>query len=196
MAWEHSSTAYFYFISFHAVTARPSETRLTLYERYRRKCYEVLEDCVSQATETFREFPCNPIMTSTSGIICDPAGLQNMNQTLRLASFCDRRASGHHDNFWKLSIDSIEAKRPTLVNRDRQHCCADYRTTNNLTHPSVSDLLGIKPSCNIVNNSSDNCNRPYRQQSAESQKIVSNLFTRVERYELNSDATITPLHMK
>ncbi|GAA56954.1 hypothetical protein CLF_111881 [Clonorchis sinensis] len=90
----------------------------------------------------------------------------------------------------------LEAKRPTLVNRDRQHCCADYRTTNNLTHPSVSDLLGIKPSCNIVNNSSDNCNRPYRQQSAESQKIVSNLFTRVERYELNSDATITPLHMK
>ncbi|KER30847.1 hypothetical protein T265_02781 [Opisthorchis viverrini] len=86
-------------------------------------------------------------------------------------------------------------KRPTLVNRDRQHYCAEYRTTDNPTHPVVSHLLGIKRAHDIVNNSYNDRYRPYRQQTVESQKIVSNYFTCVGRHELNSEAAMTQLYM-
>ncbi|KER30672.1 LOW QUALITY PROTEIN: hypothetical protein T265_13124 [Opisthorchis viverrini] len=66
--------------------ARRSRTAIRFDERRRSRGSQLLEDGVPQSTRTFRKFPCNPIMTSTSGIMRDPAGLQHMHQPIRLAT--------------------------------------------------------------------------------------------------------------
>ncbi|KAG5451571.1 hypothetical protein CSKR_104340 [Clonorchis sinensis] len=95
-------------------------------------------------------------MTSKPSIMCDPAGLQNMHQTLWLAavstieyrltiittpSASNSRpkqvaskldAADEHPKKKRFPeaqpIDSTEAKRPAHVNRDHQRCCADFRS--------------------------------------------------------------------
>ncbi|GAA52359.1 hypothetical protein CLF_107925 [Clonorchis sinensis] len=53
--------------------------------RVRNSCSKRFENGVSQR-ETFCELPCNPIITSISNIMCDPAGLHNIHQTLWLTT--------------------------------------------------------------------------------------------------------------
>ncbi|GAA54171.1 hypothetical protein CLF_112471 [Clonorchis sinensis] len=55
-----------------------------LDERRRSMCSQILECGVSQRAETFDEYPYDSMFTSTSSIVRDPAGLQNMHQTLQL----------------------------------------------------------------------------------------------------------------
>ncbi|KER21049.1 hypothetical protein T265_10541 [Opisthorchis viverrini] len=123
-------------------------------ERRRRICSQILEVGVSQATETFRDFPCNLIMTSRSSVMHDPAGLQIMHQALPLATVSTikhrpatmtspsasysrpEQVASELDTADKCprkhifreaqTINSTEAKRPIPSSRDRQRCCADH----------------------------------------------------------------------
>ncbi|KAG5445880.1 hypothetical protein CSKR_113558 [Clonorchis sinensis] len=80
----HSAPIRDYADVYYSRSALPNGDQVRLDEGFRSWCSQLLKDGVSQATEAFCEFPCNPIMTSTSGVVRDPAGLQNMHQTLWL----------------------------------------------------------------------------------------------------------------
>ncbi|KER19869.1 hypothetical protein T265_11463 [Opisthorchis viverrini] len=82
----HSARIWYYANVYYSCSAIPNSECVRLDERRRSRCLQQSEDGAARSTGTFREFLCNPNMTSTSGVRWFPAGLQNMRQTHRLAT--------------------------------------------------------------------------------------------------------------